>query len=112
MTSDGDPKTSPQKTGSVVMNVLGGTAWQSGNSAVTWQVEVPQSGLYRLALRLKQDYREGLPSYRRIEVDGQVPFKEWSPTASPTTRTGAPRCSLTKTGRPIIFIWRPGGPIP
>ena len=77
MTSDGDPKTSPQKTGSVVMNVLGGTAWQSGNSAVTWQVEVPQSGLYRLALRLKQDYCEGLPSYRRIEVDGQVPFKEW-----------------------------------
>lgn len=77
MSNDGDPKTSPQKTGSVVMNVLGGTAWQNGNGSVTWQVEVPESGLYRLALRLKQDYREGLPSYRRIEVDGQVPFQEW-----------------------------------
>ena len=76
MSNDGDPLVSPQKTGRVVMNVLGGTLWQSANSAVTWEFTVPESGLYMIALRLRQNYREGLPSYRKLEIDGQVPFRE------------------------------------
>jgi len=77
MSNDGDPLASPQAIGSIVMNVLGGSAWQNGNSSVTWTFDVEEAGLYKLALRVRQNYREGLPSYRRIEIDGETPFKEW-----------------------------------
>lgn len=73
---DPDPLTRPYKTGYIVMNTLGGTGWQSGGSTAAWNFRVQQSGLYKLTFRVKQNYREGLPSYRRIAIDGVVPFRE------------------------------------
>lgn len=77
MLSDSDPLTSPNKSGNIVMNVIGATGWQNGGSAATWGFYVDEPGLYKMALRVKQNYREGLPSYRRIEIDNNVPFEEF-----------------------------------
>lgn len=76
--SDGDPLCSPISRGSARMNVVGGSSNQKPGTAVTFSFDVPQSGVYKLALRIKQNYRDGLPSYRKIAVDGQVPFAEFA----------------------------------
>ncbi len=38
--------------------------------------EVKESGLYQLAFHAIQNYNNGLPVYRRIMIDGEVPFRE------------------------------------
>ncbi len=75
MDTDGDPLCSPISRGYMVMNVVGGGS--DCGDAITYRFNVEKSGLYKLALRVKQDTREGLPSYKKIEIDGEVPFSEF-----------------------------------
>ena len=73
MENTGDPSVTPNKAGSTIMNII---SWSKGGDAITYEFYVGKSGLYEIALRLKQDFRDGLPSIRRIEIDGAVPFEE------------------------------------
>ena len=41
-----------------------------------WQFKVPQSGLYQIAVKARQNVTSGLVSSRRILIDGKVPFAE------------------------------------
>ena len=77
MSSDNDPSVYPLSRGLVRMNVMGGDNWAQGNSTMSWTFHVDKSGLYKLMVRVKNNYQSGVPSYRRIEIDGKVPFKEW-----------------------------------
>ncbi len=76
MMNTGDPTASPYNVRETVMNIIGDSAWSDGGMAITWQIEVETDGLYQLAFHVKQNFRDGLPSYRRIEIDGKVPFEE------------------------------------
>ncbi len=75
--SDSDPSVSRTEAGKVLYNTIGGGYWTSANASITWGFDVKEEGLYNLAFHLKQNFGNGLPSYRRIEVDGEVPFKEF-----------------------------------
>lgn len=74
--SDGDPLVQPASDASRRLNVLGAYRWRSGNQSITWEFEVPEDGLYKIALSEKQSWNDGLPSYRQIQIDGEVPFEE------------------------------------
>lgn len=74
--NDGDPLVYPASDTSRKLNVMGGYRWRTGNQSITWEFEVPEDGLYKIALYSKQEWNDGLPSYRRIEIDGEVPFSE------------------------------------
>lgn len=76
--SNGDPSCTPYRYGKATINVFGGTTWQAPNSEVTYRFTVEQDGLYAIALRVLMNYRDGIPSYRRISVDGAVPFQEFA----------------------------------
>ncbi|OQY11001.1 MAG: ABC transporter substrate-binding protein [Marinitoga sp. 4572_148] len=43
---------------------------------VFWILNIEKSGLYNLGFRYIQTTNKGIPSYRRIEIDGKVLFKE------------------------------------
>jgi len=74
--NDGDPLVEPASSTSRKLNVMGGYRWREGNQSITWEFEVPQDGLYKIGLYVKQSWNDGLPSYRQIAIDGEVPFKE------------------------------------
>lgn len=74
--SDGDPLVSPASTTSRLLNVMGAYRWRSGNQSITWEIEAPEDGLYKIAMYQKQSWNDGLPSYRQIAIDGKVPFAE------------------------------------
>lgn len=73
---DRDPKTTPKTYNHVVFNTLGGSSWNKGGQAVSWEFEVPEDGLYKLGLRVKQNFRKNLSIYRSIYIDGKIPFSE------------------------------------
>lgn len=79
--TDSDPKTqssygTDNSATTQMLNIIGGSRWQSGNQAITWEIEVPEDGYYTLNMRSRQDSNAGMPSYRRIEIDGELPFEE------------------------------------
>ncbi len=77
LASDSDPSVSETKAGKVLFNAIGGGLWADANASITWNFEVEETGLYNMAFHLKQSFGYGIPSYRRIEIDGKVPFKEF-----------------------------------
>lgn len=74
--SDGDPLVSPSSYKNRKLNVIGGWRWRKGNQSITWEFTAPEDGLYKIGIRQKQTWNDGLPSHRQIEIDGIVPFRE------------------------------------
>ncbi len=74
--NDGDPLVEPASSTSRKLNVMGGYRWRAGNQSITWEFDVPEDGLYKIGLYVKQSWNDGLPSYRQIAIDGEVPFEE------------------------------------
>lgn len=72
----GDLSTEPYSYVNHKLNIIGDTSWSSGGSKITWNIDVPQSGLYQLSMHALQNYNDGLSAYRKIEIDGIVPFEE------------------------------------
>lgn len=71
-TSDGAPA-SPVK---LILNTIGGAKWTSTGSWISWEIEVPENGLYQISLRSKQNVSRGLFSTRKLYIDNEVPFDE------------------------------------
>lgn len=77
MISDGDPSVTPLSRGNIKMNAIGGGLWSEGNDAIVWELDAPEEGLYKIALRVKQNFGDGLASYRQISVNGKIPYQEF-----------------------------------
>lgn len=73
---DRDPLMTPDANNKMIFNAVGGTRWQGGSSAITWNFTVPDSGRYKIGMRAYQGYQSNKKIYRKIEIDGSVPFQE------------------------------------
>lgn len=69
-------QSSPVALGKTVFNAIGGANWSEPLQWIEWEFDVPADGLYRLAIRGKQDTTPGQISSRRLYIDGEVPFAE------------------------------------
>lgn len=58
------------------LNTIGGTAWSSPGQFIEWTFDVPADGAYQLTIKSRQNVNIGLVSYRRILIDGEVPYAE------------------------------------
>ncbi|MBQ9409583.1 MAG: extracellular solute-binding protein [Clostridia bacterium] len=70
------PKTEPYHYSNIVLNIIGGSAWNETGEWLAWDVDAPQAGLYRIGLRFKQNELKGLYATRKLTVNGEVPFIE------------------------------------
>lgn len=57
-------------------NTMGGSNWQTQGQSAVYTVNAPADGWYKIAVRYRQSYARGLRTYRRVYVNGEVPFKE------------------------------------
>lgn len=73
---DDDPSVVPKSSGYRVLNTVGGYRWRKAGQSVTFSFDVKKSGYYKLAFRISQTWNDGLPVYRSVAIDGNVPFKE------------------------------------
>ena len=70
------PKTEPYHYSNIVMNMIGGSAWNEPGEWLSWDIEVPEDGLYYIGFRFKQSDLRGLYATRRLTVNGEQPFRE------------------------------------
>ncbi len=59
----------------ILYPTIGADNWSQPGDSITWTVKVPQDGLYALTFKGRQTSR-GVTSYRRLRVNGVVPFAE------------------------------------
>lgn len=70
------PLTVPFSPIRIRYNCIGGDSWKYQSQWINWIIDVPKDGLYKIALRYKQDLIKGYFSSRRLYIDGKVPFLE------------------------------------
>ncbi|NLU40750.1 MAG: hypothetical protein GXX08_00910, partial [Firmicutes bacterium] len=72
----GDPTLVPYHPAEARLNSIGGHRWQIVGDWISWEFEVPEDGLYQIAIKGKQDQSRGTFSNRKVLIDGKVPFAE------------------------------------
>lgn len=78
MEADADPSAQPFAYGNRLLNAVGGWRWREGGQEVTFSFTVPEDGYYQISLRYIQKWNDGLPAYRTILLDGEIPCAELS----------------------------------
>lgn len=68
--------TIPYHSSNIVLNTIGGSTWDQAGLNVTWELTVPESGLYRIATRFMQAENRDFYSAREVKINGEVPFEE------------------------------------
>ena len=68
--------TQPQDAMHTLQNTIGQEYWQYAGQTITWEFTVPETGLYKIDLRYRQNYQRGVRVGRRFRLDGDVPFAE------------------------------------
>lgn len=70
-----DAALEPYHAWHILYPTIGASNWAQPGDALTWQIEVPEDGLYALTFKGRQTSR-GVTSYRRLSINGEVPFAE------------------------------------
>ena len=70
------PAPNPSSSRKQIINYIGGSNWKSPEEEIIWKINVKSTGLYRLGAVFKQDQTVNGYSYRKLKIDGSVPFYE------------------------------------
>lgn len=74
--SNRDLTVTPYDTDKLLLNTLGGESWNKSGTAVYYEFEVPADGMYAVTFRALQNTRSNFTVFRRITLNGKVPFEE------------------------------------
>ncbi len=74
--NNSDAGMSPSDPYLTKINFIGGTAWQTTGSSISWTFKVEKSGYYYINMRYKQSELVNGDSYRWLKIDGKTPFSE------------------------------------
>lgn len=68
----------PQHQSLTILNTIGRDKWVTNGQWIRYTVEVEKDGLYVIAPRYKQSFKNGIFVSREVKIDGKVPFEEAS----------------------------------
>lgn len=89
-------------------NVFGGENWNAPNDWVDYTVSVEESGLYTISFKYKQDYVAGMNVYRKVYVDGEVPYEELSAVSFAPTSVWKNYTASDNNGNPYYIYLEKG----
>lgn len=76
LTDNSSRQVSPADSAINRINYIGGSNWKQAGETITWEVEVPEDGYYQLGFSYRQSLVVNSNSYRRLMIDGELPFAE------------------------------------
>lgn len=104
-----DPTVEPYHHTLIRLNTIGGERWSRPGDWIRWAFEVPESGLYKIAIKAKQNIRRGSYSARKLIVNGSVPFTEAAAVQFPySTRYEMTVLGERTHGEPFLFYLEEG----
>lgn len=79
--SDRSLDVTPYDTYRLLLNTLGGDSWGRSGSTVFYEFTAPADGLYLITLRALQNTKNNFTVFRRVTLNGSVPFAELNEVA-------------------------------
>ena len=99
---------SPSNPKLSVINCIGGKNWKNSTDEIVWEIDVPESALYKLGIMCKQDQLVNGSSYRHLRIDGYTPFMEAAAIAVDYS-TDWQFCEFSDSnGEPYLFYLEKG----
>ncbi|MBE5816492.1 MAG: extracellular solute-binding protein [Clostridiales bacterium] len=109
LASSTDATVSPRTLESVYMNSIGGEdTWFNERNSIEWKFNVEEDGLYQISARVYQGYTFGMPSYRQIYIDGEIPFEELVAYKIPYASSYTTMTLSSEEGTPYLFYLEKG----
>lgn len=68
--------TQPFAYDAIKLNIIGGNNWNKNGQWISWKVEVPEDGLYKIAYKFRQNASASIPVSRSLYIDGKQEFAE------------------------------------
>lgn len=90
-----------------MLNTIGGSSWQTVGQTITWEIEVPEEGLYAISFRARQATERGVLAFRSLSVNGEVPFAEASSIGFAYS-TDFQNYIVGAEGEPYLFHFKQG----
>jgi len=90
----------PASTRHLLNNSIGGNSWKSAGQWIEWTFEAPEDGYYAISLHDQQNFVRGINVYRKIYVDGVVPFEEFNAYAFSYGQTWRMETIADENGEP------------
>jgi len=103
-----DPSNLYYNTQFLRLNVIFGESWQRSGQAVTYEVEVETSGFYHLSFKYRQYLIKDMPVFRKIKVNGQVPYDLLESYAFPYTTSFINRTLTDENEDPLLIYLEAG----
>ncbi|MBR4099723.1 MAG: extracellular solute-binding protein [Clostridia bacterium] len=73
---NGSVDISPKSASNSIINYIGGSTWSAPFQELTWEIDVPEDGLYKIGFNFKQNSIIDGNAYRWLKIDGKTPFLE------------------------------------
>ncbi|MEG1887643.1 MAG: extracellular solute-binding protein, partial [Oscillospiraceae bacterium] len=78
------PATVPYDPVLIRRNTMGGSGWSENGMWISYKTEdIPQDGLYYLTIKYRQKEAVGIPSFRNIYINGEIPSSSYENVAFP-----------------------------
>jgi ABC-type glycerol-3-phosphate transport system substrate-binding protein len=103
-----DINVSPNRKSLISLNTVGGDSWNQGGQSVSWKINVEQSGYYSLAFKYTQLTKTNMPVFRKILIDGKVPFQEAAVYSFPYASDWENEVLSNAKGEPFKFYLTEG----
>lgn len=106
--ASGDANVTPNRGSLITLNTIGGDSWKHGGQSVTWNINVEKTGYYELAFKYTQYFNINMPVFRKLLIDGQVPFREVAPYPFPYASDWENEVLSNDKGEPFKFYLTEG----
>lgn len=90
-----------------LLNIMGGSNWATAGDAITWEFDAPADGYYQISVRARQNTNRGIKSFRRIKINGEVPFQEAKKIGFDYT-SNFKNCVISDGEDPLLFYFNKG----
>ena len=101
------PATDPYHVSKVRMNAIGGYNWRMPGHWRSWEIDAPESGLYQITIKGRQNVTRGLYANRKVYINGEVPFREMESVPF-TYSTNWQNFTLGTEDEPYLFYLNKG----
>lgn len=103
-----DSNLEPYHAYHTVYNTIGKDSWENSGDSITWTINVEEEGLYELTFKGRQSTNRGVTSYRRLYINGEVPYEEMNAIAFEYKSSMNHYTVADEDGEPYLFYLKSG----
>lgn len=102
------PALTPASPKLLLNNTIGGHSWRFAGQWVEWNFTVPESGYYQIGVNVRQNFRRGTYTSRKISINGEVPFLEMDDYGFVYSQTWRHETLTDDNGEAFLFYLEAG----